>query len=182
VSSFGILHVRKIVPDAYHGTSKGRAEKILREGFQITAGDEQYLGDGVYFFEGSQADAIAWAERRFRGGKCAVIQATINLGRCLDLHNPENAELILDSRRAIEERQSRLPDNDAQKRLQITDGLIINFLAQRLPFDTVRASQITGFPKSGSPKKMFSGSHFYNPQRLIVCVRNLSSILSLKVI
>jgi hypothetical protein len=183
MSSIKIEHFNKIVPDAYHGTSKANADKIIKSGFEISIGDDQYLGQGVYFFEGSRSSAERWANRSYHLPDCAVIQAMLNLGRCLDFHIPEHVEFIILAKDEILKRQAALPGTNPEKRKIITDGVVVNFLAKLAVIDTVRASQI--IPKSKKPliiSKTFPGSHFYNPQLLIICVRNLASIVDLKIV
>lgn len=51
---------------AFHGTSTINAGAILKEGFRSSLGDEEWLGDGVYFFtEGipppPENNAVKWA-------------------------------------------------------------------------------------------------------------------------
>ena len=173
-----IRYVEKIVPDAYHGTSKSNAENILRSGFRISDGSHQYLGDGVYFFESSMLSALEWAERRFTGSPCVAINATINLGICLDFHNPDHADFIIEMREALVAKQKALSVDDPNRDIAITDAIVINGLAELVQIDTVRASYI----RIRTARKIFSGSFFVNPQQLFICVRNLNRILSLKIV
>lgn len=89
-----ITRLDKIVPDAYHGTELNVAEKILKEQrFEVGSGEKLFLGEGAYFYEGSANLAEVWAlkQGRKRGWKTyGVLQARIQLGRCLDLNCPEH--------------------------------------------------------------------------------------------
>jgi hypothetical protein len=173
-----LKHIEKIVPDAYHGTSKTNARRIQNSGFRISDGSHQYLGSGVYFFEGSMLSALQWAKRSFPSIECTVLHAIVNLGICLDFHNPEHADFIVEMKEAIVTRQKTLPADDPNRFSPITDAVVINGLADLVQIDTVRASYVS--IKSG--RKIFPGSHFFNPQQLIICVRNLDRILGLKII
>jgi len=75
---------RATVVTGYHGTSADRGALILSMGrFLVSENDWDWLGHGVYFWEG-EVRAHEWATQRF-GKEAAVIQAKINLGLCLDL-------------------------------------------------------------------------------------------------
>jgi len=54
-----------ITLEGFHGTSSINADGILKTGFMPSLGDEEWLGDGVYFFtEGispPQNNAVKWA-------------------------------------------------------------------------------------------------------------------------
>ena len=36
--------------DGFHGTSFDSAKKILSNNYELSIGDDEWLGDGVYFF------------------------------------------------------------------------------------------------------------------------------------
>lgn len=75
---------RAAVVTGYHGTSADRGALILSMGrFLVSENDWDWLGHGVYFWEG-EVRVHEWATQRF-GKEAAVIQAKINLGLCLDL-------------------------------------------------------------------------------------------------
>lgn len=157
-----IKNYSKIVPDAYHGTTSAIAKKICEDNeFVASRGDHQFLGDGVYFFEGSKWHAEDWAKRR-KYNPLAVIRAQINLGTCLDISaNQEHREYISHTIKRL----SQLGKN-------VNDAVAINYFAKNILYiDTVRACNIT--PKHG---KMFIGSKFYSYSQLIICVRNTNNI------
>jgi len=52
-----------VTDPAFHGTSLENAEKILAAGWIPSVGEKQMLGDGVYFFGGSDSEALAWAKQ-----------------------------------------------------------------------------------------------------------------------
>jgi hypothetical protein len=47
-----------VTDPAFHGTSLENAEKILAAGWIPSVGEKQMLGDGVYFFDGSDSEAL----------------------------------------------------------------------------------------------------------------------------
>lgn len=55
----------------YHGTRQDKAEEILRSGeFQISSGEKEWLGHGIYFYP-NYLDAVIWTEKK--GYKSASI-------------------------------------------------------------------------------------------------------------
>lgn len=163
---FEITHFEKIIPDAYHGTSYDAAKKICDEGFEISRGESQYLGDGVYFFESSMGHAKDWAKNRLGNRYIGVFRAVVNLGKCLDLFN-------WDHRNFVKKCRDRLKNRD----FEITDAVVINFVAHRSGADAVRGAYVQ--PEKGT---MFDESRFYDYCQLMICVRNLSSILSYQLV
>jgi len=79
------LAVSSSIVTCYHGTSVERAAGIIREQrFIPSRNAEDWLGDGVYFFQDGLGHAQRWAQKRF-GEHATVIEAEVRLGRCLDL-------------------------------------------------------------------------------------------------
>jgi hypothetical protein len=153
----------------HHGTYLEYALKIIAEGFRATLNPLQYWGDGVYFYESGEQDAIEWAlrkQKRERGGKIAVIASRIDLGECLDLDEQPHRDLVLEMRAQLIARG--VPEET------ITDAVAINALADVLGTDTVRIQRdvVTG------ATKLFRGSRLYSHIYLILVVRNLQKILS----
>jgi hypothetical protein len=70
--------------DGYHGTSSSPASVILRDGFQPSSNNYDWLGDGVYFFQDAPHRAWEWARQK-HGTDAAVVGARIKLEFCIDL-------------------------------------------------------------------------------------------------
>ncbi len=166
---FKFKDLNKIVPDAYHGTNYANAKEILEGGaFLPSKGENEYLGFGIYFFEGSEWEAKQWARHKYGRAKVGVMWATINLGRCLDLSIKEHRDLIKETVAVLSKRPN-MP--------RITDALVINLIAGKYKelIDTVRAIYI---PNQGHiPQPLFQGSLFYDATRMMICVRNAKAIL-----
>jgi len=74
----------------FHGCDQSVADLVLHEGKVLAPSEESFdwLGHGIYFWEGSESRALEWAEKKQAEGKIkkpAVIGAIIRLGNCLDL-------------------------------------------------------------------------------------------------
>ncbi len=161
--------VEKETTEGHHGTYLEHALKIIAEGWKLIPNPLQYWGNGIYFYELGEQDAIAWAKKRQqrqRGGKIAVILSVIELGECLDLDEPAHRDLVLEMRNELIKRG--VPTDT------VTDAVAINALADVLQTDTVRVKRDA---VSGA-KKLFPGSHLFGHVYLILCVRNLQKILS----
>lgn len=82
-------HIRD---DAFHGTTRERALKIMTEGFRPHLG---IAGFGCYFDLGSDSSARAFALERAGGDRdgAVIIRAELHLGVVLDLSFRRNPEI-----------------------------------------------------------------------------------------
>ena len=81
----------------YHGTSKESADAIIKDKkFRISNGEEQWLGDGIYFYP-DFGDALNWKYNDNDADVEAVIHAIIRIDddEYLDLDNEEAKKLFL---------------------------------------------------------------------------------------
>jgi hypothetical protein len=163
VSTKEVPLLEEIVPEAFHGTSLKSAIDITQGQFRSSEGKNKYLGDGVYFYEGCEAHAIKWARRN--AGPIAVVQSSIRLGRCLDLNDQ-------DQRATLSSLASNIETHGIEKST-LTDAVLINFLAQIVPIDSIR---VTHHEKKGP--KVFPGSRLAADVYRILCVRSSECILS----
>lgn len=71
----------------FHGCDQSVADKVLKNNEALAPSEKSYdwLGHGIYFWEGSESRAMAWAKAKKDIKNPAVIGAVINLGNCLDL-------------------------------------------------------------------------------------------------
>lgn len=164
-----IPYIEHIIPEAYHGASLAKAKEIVKTGtFNVSRRKDNFLGDGVYFYEGSEWHAAQWAKRITSNGNIGIICATINLGRCLDLHNYKHRTLLKYVRRELRRKGIE----------EITDALVINFYANTIePFDTVYETHTV--PELG---KIFPESRFYEFTQLMICVRNQKMITNIQLV
>lgn len=71
----------------FHGTSKDVAAAATTPNGSLIKSENVYdwLGHGIYFWEGSYERALQWAEDRHGKENAAVVGAVIKLGNCFDL-------------------------------------------------------------------------------------------------
>ena len=129
-----IEHSTDIVSNAYHGTSVESAHSILENGYTPSK-QEEFLGDGVYFYLGSIDDAAHHAKRRRNIRQYAVLRAEVLKGHCLDLSAGPHRKLMEQLYNKIVERKQLLEEHNIDN---IPLGLAINILATKfLTVDTV---------------------------------------------
>lgn len=165
-----IEFIDKVVPDAYHGTSRANAENIIRtKRFMPSSGRDCFLGDGIYFFEAGKERAKWWAKKRHPRMPIGIIFAQIQLGRCLDLANKSHIEVIRLAKQRIIEKG--IAD-------EISDTLVINFLTKEIDRDieTVRGYFL------GSRNTIFLESKIYEIVHIVICVKKQGNILNFRLL
>lgn len=157
----------------YHGTSTSAAYTIIAKGFEPSTGLNEWLGHGVYFW--SKVDAAwLWGERCHK--RCAVVEASLVLGYCLDLDNPDpltdflrdvGAELDVD---LLNDGRS-LPSSTGDE--------------QMYNCELLNRAAVSTYPITDSIIRTFSAgpaivkrSDLRAATRLQICVRNLDHILN----
>jgi hypothetical protein len=159
----------------YHGTSARQAEVIVRERlFQLSRNDYDWLGHGVYFWEDAPYRAWRWARGKY-GTEAAVVQATVRLGRCLDLTDIRYTEAIRRAfdglREAYAAQKKTMPMNRGKARL--LDCLVINYVAEYVfpDCESVRAPFLEGPP-------IFDGSALLSESHIQIVVRKPTGMIS----
>lgn len=175
----------------YHGCDAGVGERVLagKDHLRPSSNAYDWLGDGVYFWEGDPRRALAWAELmqsrpasfRARISRPFVTGAVIREGHCLDLSRTHSLAALREAYEALQTASTLagtpLPRNEpgftgdldlVKRRL---DCAVINYLhhlrrERSLPaYDTIRAP----FPE-GEP--LFPGSKIMARTHVQHCVRD----------
>jgi hypothetical protein len=160
----------KVVPDAYHGTSRVNAVSIIRtKKFEPSSGENCFLGDGIYFFESGKEHAKWWARKQYPGTGIAVILAVVRLGRCLDLGDPDHIALIRLTKEEIEKKGGTK---------NLTDTAILNFLTSKIDkeIETVRGYF------HGSHFRLFVESKIFEITHVIICVKKHENIVDFRLL
>src|SRR6266480_1064364 len=172
-SQFEFSNLTKIVPDAYHGTDAANVESIKTTGFRVGTAGNLYLGDGIYFYEGSIGHAKGYPTIGNKTCKVAVFRCEINLGKCLDLHNQQHKAALQTFaariRHAAYDSPAFRKKHNITSPEEVTEPFIINLAATICGADTVRATH--GF---GNP--LFAGSKLSGESRLVIAVRDPKKI------
>lgn len=167
------------------------AERVLAgEPLRPSVEDYDWLGPGVYFWEGDPRRAREWAAEKVARKsyeKGAVIGAVIDLGHCLDLTTRDDLELLGDAfatfEKASQKAQLPLPKNSGGQDLlrRYLDCAVIKHLHENIqaeqtqaaacgrpastrPFDTVRGLFVEG-------KAVYPGGGFHAFTHAQIAVR-----------
>ena len=183
----------------FHGCDQKVGEQALAGKLDLIQSDRDYdwLGPGVYFWEGDPVRAREWAEAkasRVKGLVPYVIGAAIDLGNCLDLTLRDDIELLRTAHdglvAALKEEGKPMPQNrdvtgdeSRDKRLRNLDCAVIRYIHDSIEqelssggahgalerFDSVR-----GLFREGDP--VYPGSGFYERTHTQIAVRSLECI------
>lgn len=173
----------------FHGCDKKTADGILCNDkpshLKHSEKDYDWLGSGIYFWEGNYARALEWAHDRQKEGNIqtpAVIGAIIDLRQCLDMFDLgamqqlRHAHLFL--RKMYRRAGQKLPRNvgpTPDKGGRKLDCLVIKTLHQmrndqgQVQYDSVRGPFLEG-------KRIYATSGFRTHTHIQICVRNTACI------
>ena len=179
----------------YHGCEKSVGEAAIAGGLNLLHSTRKFdwLGHGIYFWEGDPRRAAEWADQKVARGDYKdpyVIGAVIDLGNCLDLMVRENLELVRSAYVGFESVQKAgglpLPTNTSAPKdksedlvMRYLDCAVMNHLHAIIegpdrppgvePFDTVRALFGEGEP-------LYKGSGFRAKTHSQIAVRTESCV------
>ena len=164
----------------YHGCENEVADRIIahNEEFTLSTNQNDWLGDGVYFWEANPYKALDWAkEKKFE--RPAVVGAIIDLGNCLDLLNQNDQDEVSrsfdDLKKSFEAlgESNPLPENNIKTGNHVLDCMVINNLHQDNifqqipPYDTVR-----GMFQEVSARALYHTSAIFRGSHIQISVRN----------
>lgn len=130
----------------YHGTDSKNTSNIQKEGFRLSLGDNEWLGDGVYFFiEGlhkkPQEQATKWAsceawdkeKHEYTYDELAVLECNIQVekDKLLDLTCSDGIELLEYIRDKHAEKIKKIAKKKGTEIVYL-DGALINFANKSL--------------------------------------------------
>jgi hypothetical protein len=177
----------------FHGCDRDVGEAVLSgqtRHLKASEKDFDWLGSGIYFWEGSHARAWEWARERQRMGKIKnpfVLGAVIDLRHCLDLFDSgfrnevKRAYHVL--RTTLSQNGQELPRNAGPTpdyAARWLDCAVMNLLLARReknavaesgmePFDSVRGPFLEGEP-------IYPGAGFRSQTHIQISVRNTDCI------
>jgi hypothetical protein len=168
----------------YHGTRKKTAERLVDgEPFGPSVNDDDWLGHGIYFWEYAPQQAWWWADRRYKGD-AAVVGASIRLGRCLDLLDPNNVGLVKAAHEELATAYSaagaKMPNNANTHKYR--DCAVFKFLHDRLDtqgysYETCRAVFVP-MQSGGGMARVWKRSGIFEGGHIQVCLRETRNILA----
>lgn len=169
----------------FHGCDEEVGMRILcgpEEHLKRSEKEEDWLGHGIYFWEGNVARAWEWATRNKKLKKPFVLGAIIDLKQCLDLFDLASMMQVRKAHSALEEMlrltDSPMPENtghNEDKLKRALDCAVLNTLHQvraregKTAYDSVRGPFLEGKP-------IYPGAGFRTHTHIQLCVRNTACI------
>jgi hypothetical protein len=114
------MYISPEIVFGFHGCNKEIANKVIKENQHLSFSENSYdwLGHGIYFWEGSYERAFEWAINK-KLENPAVVGAVIKLGNCLDLLDSKHINKLKLSYEILEKEfddiNEKLPINKAFK-------------------------------------------------------------------
>lgn len=169
---------------AFHGTRKSTAKRLVAgDSFGPSENDDDWLGHGVYFWEYAPQQAWWWAQRRY-AEDAAVVGAMIRLGRCFDLLDPSNADVLSAAGRrhdaAMTAAGQPVPNNANTHKYR--DCAIFNYMFTKMDeldkrYESARAVFVPLLPKKGLPR-LWTRSGVFRGSHVQLSVREPNNILA----
>lgn len=172
----------------FHGTTIESGEAILKSNFmKPSIGDEQWLGNGYYFFK-DDLYAFRWIvikyTRNFKSKnwkkiddiykEYMILSADIDLNRVFSLDNLKNKMLFLSLKNEL---KRKLQDSVRYKNNEIVDGLVINIMFNEMgyadKYDAVEATYPIAYVYDTDSRQD------YIPEYQL-CVKNLLTISNIQ--
>lgn len=163
----------------YHGTDETTARSLVDgHPFKASDGDNEWFGQGIYFWEYAPKQAWWWAQHVRNHSRPAVVGAVIRLGQCLDLLDPDNVRTLqafsAEALKAWKASGETVPKNN-RKYKKLDCALFNLFYDQaRVPIESARAVYVP----TGSKQRAWTGSWIYEEAHIQVCVREPKNILA----
>lgn len=172
----------------FHGCDRTVGEAVLSGAEPDLKPSEKaydWLGSGIYFWEGNLARAWAWADQRKGEGKIRtpfVLGAIIDLRHCLDLFNSESMQQVRIAHVSLTQVMSaagqKMPTNVGKtpdKAGRMLDCAVMNALhgfrknLGQEEYDSVRGPFLEGEP-------IYAGAGFRSESHIQICVRNVRCV------
>jgi len=167
----------------YHGTRQETAKKIvnLESRFQPSRNNDDWLGNGIYFWEHAPQQAWKWARKRYATStKIAVLGSMIRLGTCFDLLDPENGtalKILHDlMKREIKKAGESVPQNANARKYLDCKTLEYAYAAFESGGKPVQSCRGVYVP-TGSKGRLWNRSWLSKDAHIQLCIRDSSCIL-----
>lgn len=168
----------------YHGTRKETARRIVNHEttYKASRNDDDWLGNGIYFWEHAPQQAWEWARKRYAAStQIAVLGSLIRLGTCLDLLDPKNGELLrdyhADMTEALENAGTRYRKNvRAHKYLDCATLEYAYAALEEVDVD-VQTCRGVYVPTGNTRKRLWEGSWLSRDAHIQLCVRDPACII-----
>jgi hypothetical protein len=178
----------------YHGCDKGTARAVLacETDLKFSRNEYDWLGSGIYFWEGDPVRALEWAKdnaHKFPTKEPGVVGAVIDLRNCLDFSSRNDMDAVAAAYQSLKDLYDiaglEMPENGSPKGtiakdrvFRYLDRAVIDHLHEIYaasktplePFDTVRGVFVEG-------DGIFPGAALLNKSQVQIAVRSRKCIL-----
>lgn len=170
----------------FHGCDKSVYDEVISRGGILNPSENDYdwLGHGVYFWEGNLQRAYEFAEEQKGRNKIrdvAVIGAVLDLGYCLNLMNSESLEIVKKGYETLADFNNLLgaemPINKGGPDLLLRqlDCSVIQMVHQYNTAENIRQyDSIRGLFTEGDP--LYPNAGFKEKNHIQLCIRNPNCI------
>lgn len=180
------MNKKSISFQGHHGTSSAAASEILQSNYIISVGDDEWLGDGVYFFvpglnsntfelAEKWAIANAWNKKRKQHdySEYSVLWSNIEVEESafLDLTVEEGVEIFT---YLVEKYSKKLASIKKEMKLIFLDGCLLNLVRKEgvIPIDAVKGNFYIKFTEERIKRLNFRVQNcticaVYNPEKTI---------------
>ncbi len=124
------MYVSPGVVVGFHGCDRTVFEKVIKQGEHLSNSENDYdwLGHGIYFWEGSYERAFEWAKKSPKVKTPAVIGAFIKLGNCIDLLDSEHLKKVKSAYEILKSECEKLGQNLPQNKHNISGVSLVREL------------------------------------------------------
>lgn len=111
------MYVSPGIVVGFHGCDQSVFDQAIQHGSHLSnsVNDYDWLGHGIYFWEGSYERALEWAKNKPKIENPSVVGAFIKLGNCIDLLDSEHLKQVKSAYEILksecEELGKELPQN-----------------------------------------------------------------------
>ena len=161
----------RTILECYHGTDESNVDDILENGFNFSHNPVNFLGFGVYFYEGSYSSAMYWAKKDHKKRpNPVVLQTMVKLRVCLNM--AENAN-IKEFRAFYYDVTKKLSQAQKEKVGSLEMNVIIDLFVEKYKIHTVKFNKLRG----GKPNFFLGNKNgFVENNDTYICVKDLSVI------
>lgn len=155
----------------YHGTSKEAATSILNSKcFKISNDDEEWLGEGVYFFEDDPIQAVDWCTKVNRFSEWSVLKSDLEAEKVINMLDRKTYTQFKELSKLVKGKYNTRKDRKPRK---LINSVIFNMMYNIEKYDMVRAAfQI--------PSAECADRSNILPMQIQLCVRNRECIKSIE--
>lgn len=155
----------------YHGTSKEAADLILKSNYFYSSRDEEeWLGEGVYFFEDDSLQALDWCKKVKKFNGYCILKSDIEAEKVVNMIDKKTYREFSELSKHIKGKYKTRSDHKPRK---LINSVIFNIMYNIEKYDIVRAA----FPIM--TEEVADRSNIV-PMQIQLCVRNKECIKSVK--